>query len=139
VPLVYAVANQKGGVAKTTTVHALGSAFVEQGLRVLAVDLDAQASLTFSLGVDPEGLARSLHEVLVDRIPAADVLIKVGDLHLLPATIDLAGAEVQLLGRAGREYGLARALDPVKDSYWSARWRCHELRLGSIRPVRARA
>ena len=116
-PLVYAVANQKGGVAKTTTVHALGTAFVEQGLRVLLVDLDPQASLTFSLGIDPDQLARSLNEVLVDRMPAADVLVKVGDLHLVPATIDLAGAEVQLLTRAGREYGLARALEPIRDSY----------------------
>jgi chromosome partitioning protein len=117
VALVYAVANQKGGVAKTTTVHALGAAFAELGLRVLLVDIDPQASLTFSLGVDPEGLPRSLYEVLVDRTPAADVLAKVGDVHLLPATIDLAGAEVQLLSRAGREYGLARALDPLKDGY----------------------
>src|SRR3954470_18319022 len=110
VPLRYAVANQKGGVAKTTTVHALGTAFSEKGLRVLLVDLDPQASLTFSLGVDPEQLPKSLHEVLVDRTAAADVLVKVGDVHLLPATIDLAGAEVALLSRAGREYGLARAL-----------------------------
>ena len=116
-PLVYAVANQKGGVAKTTTVHALGVAFVEQGLRVLLVDLDPQASLTFSLGVDPDQLTRSLHDVLVDRIPASDVLVKVGDIHLLPAAIDMAGAEVILLSRAGREYGLARALEPLKDSY----------------------
>src|SRR3954447_372280 len=117
VSLVYAVANQKGGVAKTTTVHALGSAFAEQGLRVLLIDLDPQASLTFSLGVDPEQLPRSLHEVLVDRTAAADVLVKVGDVHLLPATIDLAGAEVALLSRAGREYGLARALEPIADGY----------------------
>ena len=117
VPVLYAVANQKGGVAKTTTVHALGAAFVERGCRVLLVDLDPQASLTFSLGIDPDRLERSLHEVLVDRIPATEVLIKVGDIHVLPATIDLAGAEVHLLGRAGREYGLARALDPIKDSY----------------------
>jgi chromosome partitioning protein len=115
--LVFAVANQKGGVAKTTTVHALGSAFAERGRRVLLADLDPQASLTFSLGVDPEALDRSLHEVFVDRVPAADVLLKIGDLHLLPATIDLAGAEVHLLSRAGREYALQRAIDPLRSDY----------------------
>ena len=115
--VVYAVANQKGGVAKTTTVHALGSAFIERGRRVLLVDLDPQASLTFSLGIDPETLDRSMSEVFVDRIDAADVLVKAGDLHLLPAAIDLAGAEVHLLARAGREYALARALEPLATSY----------------------
>ena len=115
--VVYAVANQKGGVAKTTTVHALGSAFVEKGRRVLLVDLDPQASLTFSLGIDPETLDRSMSEVFVDRTDAADVMVKAGDLHILPAAIDLAGAEVHLLARAGREYALGRALEPLAPSY----------------------
>jgi chromosome partitioning protein len=116
-PIVFAVANQKGGVAKTTTVHALGSALVEQGRRVLLVDLDPQGCLTFSLGIDPNDLPRSLHEVFVQRAPAAEVMLKVGDIHLLPASIDLAGAEMQLLTRAGREYALTRALEPVKGDY----------------------
>jgi len=116
-PTVFAVANQKGGVAKTTTVHALGTALVEMGRRVLLVDLDPQGCLTFSLGIDPNDLPKSLHDVFVHRTPAAEVLMKVGDLHLLPASIDLAGAEVQLLTRAGREYALARALDPIKNDY----------------------
>jgi chromosome partitioning protein len=115
--VVFAVANQKGGVAKTTTVHALGAALTEQGRRVLLVDLDPQGCLTFSLGIDPNDLPRSLHEVFVHRTLAAEVLLKVGDLHLLPATIDLAGAEVHLLTRAGREYALARAIDPIKGDY----------------------
>jgi len=116
-PVVFAVANQKGGVAKTTTVHSLGTAFAERGKRVLLVDLDPQACLTFSMGIDPENLDRSLHEVFVDRVPAADVLLKVGDVHLLPATIDLAGAEVHLLSRAGREYALQRAIEPLRGDY----------------------
>jgi chromosome partitioning protein len=116
-PTVFAVANQKGGVAKTTTVHALGTALAEHGKRVLLVDLDPQGCLTFSLGIDPNDLQRSLHDVFVHRTPATEILLKVGDVHLLPASIDLAGAEVHLLTRAGREYTLARALDQVKGDY----------------------
>ena len=116
-PTVFAVANQKGGVAKTTTVHALGVALAEMGRRVLLIDLDPQGCLTFSVGVDPDDLPKSLHDVFVHRTPAAEVLLKVGDLHVLPATIDLAGTEVHLLTRPGREYALARALDPIKNDY----------------------
>ncbi|MBV8159627.1 MAG: ParA family protein [Acidimicrobiia bacterium] len=116
-PVTFAVANQKGGVAKTTTVHALGSALAEQGRRALLVDLDPQGCLTFSLGIDPNDLPKSLHDVFVHRTPATEILLKVGELHLLPASIDLAGAEVHLLTRAGREYALARALEPIKSDY----------------------
>jgi chromosome partitioning protein len=111
---VFAVANQKGGVAKTTTVHSLGSALVARGRRVLLVDLDPQACLTYSLGVDP---GASLHDVIVHGKAARDVLAKAGDLHLLPASIDLAGAEIYLLSKTGREYALAQALDPLKAGY----------------------
>jgi chromosome partitioning protein len=116
-PVIFAVANQKGGVAKTTTVHALGAALAEQGRRVLLVDLDPQGCLTFSLGIDPNDLEKSLHDVFVHRVPATEILLKVGELHLLPATIDLAGTEVHLLTRAGREYALARALEPINSDY----------------------
>ena len=114
---ILAVANQKGGVAKTTTVHSLGAALAERGRRVLLVDLDPQACLTYSTGADPDKLEASLHEVLMGKATAADVVLTQGDMHVLPATIDLAGAEVHLLTRAGREYALARALDPIKSSY----------------------
>jgi len=116
-PVTFAVANQKGGVAKTTTAHALGAALAERGRRVLLVDLDPQGCLTFSLGIDPNDLPKSLHDVFVHRIPATEVLLKAGELHVLPATIDLAGTEVHMLTRAGREYALARALDPIKNDY----------------------
>jgi chromosome partitioning protein len=113
---VVAVANQKGGVAKTTSVQSLGVALAEQGKRVLVVDLDPQACLTFSLGFDPDDLSSSLHDVLVRRAKVAEVRLDVKGvegLSLIPATIDLAGAEVHLLSRTGREHVLARALQPV--------------------------
>ena len=112
-----AVANQKGGVAKTTTVHCLGAALTERGLRVLLVDLDPQACLTFSAGIDPDALEVSLHDVLVGRSDAASVLVEASGMSLLPATIDLAGAEVHLLTRPGREHALARALAPLLDDF----------------------
>ena len=99
---VIAVANQKGGVAKTTTVQSLGVALAQQGRRVLVVDLDPQACLTFSLGFDPDDLGSSLHDVFVRRARLADVVHPVpgvDGLYLVPATIDLAGAEVHLLSR----------------------------------------
>jgi chromosome partitioning protein len=117
---VVAVANQKGGVAKTTTVQCLGVALAEMGERVLVVDLDPQACLTFSLGFNPDHLDNSLHDVLVRRSEVAEVtrpVEGVPGLVLLPATIDLAGAEVHLLSRTGREHVLARALQPVLGDY----------------------
>ncbi|HEY7812750.1 MAG TPA: AAA family ATPase [Nakamurella sp.] len=114
---VLAVANQKGGVAKTTTVHALGAAWSERGRRVLLVDLDPQACLTFSTGTDPDELPASLHEVLLGRAGIRDVVISCDGVDLVPASIDLAGAEVHLLTRPGREYGVRRALDQVRSGY----------------------
>ena len=111
-----AAANQKGGVAKTTTVQSLGVALAEQGKRVLVVDLDPQACLTYSLGLDPDHLDASLHDVLVRRAKLDEVRVQIADvpgLSLIPATIDLAGAEVHLLSRTGREHVLARALESV--------------------------
>src|SRR5712672_2673828 len=104
---VMAVANQKGGVAKTTTVHALGVALARLGDRVLLVDLDPQACLTFSTGLDPDGLGLTLHDVLVGRNKAADAVHDLAELSILPASIDLAGTELFLLGRTGREHALA--------------------------------
>ena len=115
---VMAVANQKGGVAKTTTVASLGAAMAEHGLRVLLVDLDAQACLTFSLGIDPDTVEASLHEALLGSVGAADVLVPASEgVDLLPASIDLAGTEAQLMARPGREFVLRTALEDVVNDY----------------------
>ncbi len=114
---VVAVANQKGGVAKTTTTHTLGLALARAGRRVLLVDLDPQACLTFSLGLDPDAISMSLHDVITGRNKAAEVIISLETLDVLPATIELAGAELALMARTGREHALARALEPVRDRY----------------------
>ena len=113
---ILAVANQKGGVAKTTTVASLGAALAEQGSKVLLVDLDPQACLTFSLGIDPEDLELSVHHVLTKGLPVADVLIETDDgVDLLPATIELARAEADLLTRTGREHVVKLALEEVSE------------------------
>lgn len=117
VPRVLAVANQKGGVAKTTTVHTLGVALAELGERVLLVDLDPQACLTWSVGLDPETIALSLHDVVLGRNKAEEVLVEAGSMSLLPANIDLAGSEVHLLTRTGREHVLARCLSTLPDIF----------------------
>ena len=114
---VIAVANQKGGVAKTTTTHTVGVALARLGARVLLVDLDPQGCLTFSLGLDPDTLALSMHDVLTGRNKADDIIVQLDDVSLLPTNIELAGAEMQLLTRTGREYTLARALSSVDDRF----------------------
>jgi chromosome partitioning protein len=115
---IIALANQKGGVAKTTSVASLGAAFAELGMRVLLVDLDAQACLTFSLGVDPDAVEDSIHHVLLGQTDLEDVVVECEDgVDLVPSSIDLAGTEAVLLGRPAREYVLQTALDPVRSDY----------------------
>jgi chromosome partitioning protein len=118
---ILAVANQKGGVGKTTTVVNLGAALVERGERVLIVDLDAQACATFSLGVDPEDLEHSGADVFMTdqtTIPLRDLLITTPDgADLLPSTLALAAADRALASVVGREYVVRRALEPMSDRY----------------------
>jgi chromosome partitioning protein len=113
---VIALANQKGGVAKTTTTLNLGVALVERGRRVLAVDLDPQSNLTMSQGIDPDDLERSMFDVLVHKTPIADVIVK-RELDLAVSSIDLAGAELALSSMIGRERALQKALLPVRGEY----------------------
>ncbi len=115
---VIAFANQKGGVAKTTTVHSLGDAFTEMGRSVLLVDLDPQACLTYAMGVDAETLNGTLHDVFAGRTKAASILMTdENGPDLLPSSIDLAGAEIHLMTKTGREFVLAKALQPIADNY----------------------
>ncbi len=113
---VIAFANQKGGVAKTTSTVNLGAALREHDLRVLAVDMDPQGNLTMSQGIDTEGLEKSMYDVLVHRTPIVDVIYE-RELDVAASTIDLAGAEMALATMIGRERALQRALDAVRDDY----------------------
>jgi chromosome partitioning protein len=116
---IYALANQKGGVGKTTTAVNLGAYLAAAGKRVLLVDIDPQANATSSLGVDRRSLAQSAYEVLLDGVPAnqAILLTKQMRLDLIPSAPALAGAEVELVGLMARERRLGRVLEPVVDLY----------------------
>ncbi|MEX2253744.1 MAG: AAA family ATPase [Thermoleophilaceae bacterium] len=113
---VIAFTNQKGGVAKTTTTLNLAAAFVESGHRVLCVDLDPQANLTMSQGIDPDSLEVSMYDVLVHQTSLREV-VKKREVDVACASIDLAGAEIAMSTQIGRERSLQKALDPIKEDY----------------------
>jgi chromosome partitioning protein len=114
---VYAVANQKGGVGKTTSTLNIAAGMAELGAAVLVVDLDPQGCLTFSLGYDPDELEPSLNDTVVGRAALPDTILQHGEVDVVPSNIDLAGAEVTLLSRTGREYLLRGELADLLDSY----------------------
>jgi chromosome partitioning protein len=113
---VIAFANQKGGVAKTTTTLNLGVALAEKGKRVLAVDLDPQGNLTMSQGWNPDEIERSLFDVLVHKLPITEI-VRTSEIDVAVSSIDLAGAELALSSMIGRERALEKALAPVLESY----------------------
>ena len=113
---VIAFANQKGGVAKTTTTLNLAVAFTERGYNVLTVDLDPQGNLTMSQGLDPDTVERSMFDVLVHQVPIEDVVHHV-EIDVAVSSIDLAGAELALSSMIGRERALQKALMPARSQY----------------------
>lgn len=118
-PRVLAVANQKGGVGKTTTAVNLGAALAGRGQRVLLVDLDPQANATTGVGVDPRTQKLSTYEVLLEDAPVSEAIVPTAtaNLDLLPSSLDLAGAEIELVSAFSRESKLRNALEPVLDGY----------------------
>jgi chromosome partitioning protein len=113
---VIAFANQKGGVAKTTSTLNLAVAFKEVGLRVLMIDLDPQGNLTMSQGLNPDEIDRSMYDVLVHRLPIEEVIWQ-QEVDLAVSSIDLAGAELSLASQIGRERALEKAIVGVRERY----------------------
>jgi chromosome partitioning protein len=118
-PRVIAIANQKGGVGKTTTAVNLGAALAEQGFRLLVVDLDPQGNATTGLGLNPRDVNRSIYDVILNDAALDDCVepTSVKNLFVAPATIDLAGAEIELVSQMSRELRLRRAIDSVRDHF----------------------
>jgi chromosome partitioning protein len=113
---VIAFANQKGGVAKTTTTLNLAVAFAESGYRVLCIDMDPQGNLTMSQGIDPDKVEKSLYDVLVNDMPISEIIVK-REIDIAVASIDLAGAEIAMSTKIGRERSLEKALKEVSGEY----------------------
>jgi chromosome partitioning protein len=113
---VIAFANQKGGVAKTTTTLNLAVAFAESGYRVLCIDLDPQGNLTMSQGIDPDKVEKSLYDVLVNDMPISEIIVK-REIDIAVASIDLAGAEIAMSTKIGRERTLQKSLKEVSGNY----------------------
>jgi chromosome partitioning protein len=118
-PRVIAIANQKGGVGKTTTAVNLGAALAELDFRTLVVDMDPQGNATTGLGIDPSSLEHTTYDVLVHGLPMEDCVepTEVRNLFVAPASRDLSGAEVELVSMMSRETRLKRAIDDVIDDY----------------------
>lgn len=114
---IIAVSNQKGGVGKTTSTLNLGVALTELDKKVLMIDLDPQASLTISIGLEPESLEKTIYNALVEDVDIRKLILFSDLLYFVPSTIDLSAAEMELVSEVGREFKLKEALDEVKDEF----------------------
>ena len=114
---IIAVVNQKGGVGKTTTAVNLTAALTAAGKRILLCDFDPQANATSGLGVDKRKLRKSIYDVVVNEVPAADVVINTQFGDVLPSAADLAGAAVELISMSDPNQRLKRALAAIRDNY----------------------
>ncbi|MDR6225376.1 ParA family protein [Desmospora profundinema] len=116
---VVAIANQKGGVGKTTTSINLGASLATQGKRVLIVDIDPQGNTTSGLGINKADVKQCIYDVLISETPVMNVILPSGveGLDLIPATIELAGAEIELVQTLSREHRLKRALQGIRERY----------------------
>ncbi len=117
---IVAIANQKGGVGKSTTAVSLGAALAEIGYRILVVDLDPQGNASTGMGIRHEERSVTAYDVIVGEAPVTDAIVHspVPGLHAIPSTIDLAGAEIELVSQFSREGRLKRALEPVGDGVY---------------------
>lgn len=116
---IIAIANQKGGVGKTTTTINLSACLAEKGMKVLVIDIDPQGNTTSGLGIDKNGLENTIYQLLIDECSVEKCMCKsiVENLFVLPSDVNLAGAEIELIGIDDKEYILSRKIEPIKDFF----------------------